>query len=310
MSAAFVRCNDAGWKPVPAAIAESPFTVARYGLGEGSLLVVNNLERHAARCSLKVFHDELRSGLVGSGGDARAVTFAPFFGGEALNDVGGAEGSVAMEVGPQLVGVLEAVGSAEGKGTLAVSWQGGPGKVRLRFRSEGFTGRVTPCPSFGAYVAADAGEFAIAVGETREVAYSDTSLIGDFALAKTFPFRSGKGAGFRIERAPGSDATDIADRIAAFFRAACGIRPEIAENAQLAEWTVALVPDGASAGSPTVGICVDAARMSVRGADRVELSRLSRRFLDGLNQTVFPDYVGPGVRMSSEERSFFTFRRM
>ena len=169
---------------------------------------------------------------------------------------------------------------------------------------------MTPCRSFGAYVAADAGAFAIAAGETREVAYSDTSLIGDFALAKAFPFRSGKRAGFRIERAPGSDATDIADRIVAFFRAACGIRPEIAENAQLAEWTVTLVPDGASAGSPTVGICVDAARMSVRGADRVELSRLSRRFLDGLNQMVFPDYEGSGVRMSSEERSFFTFRRM
>ena len=312
VSAAFVACNDAGWKPVPGAMAEKPFTVARYGLGEETLLVANNLERRVVRCRLKVFPDELRSGRVGSGGNATPVVFVPFFGGEALNGIGGAEGHVEMEIGPQLVGVLEAVGAAEGKGTLAVSWQGGFGKACLYFRSEGFAGRVTPRRTFGTYAATDAAAFTLAAGETREVTYFESTVSGDVASVKLFPYKKGKDVAFRIERASGSDAVDIADRVAAFFKGACGIRPEIVENASLAEWTVVLVPDGAasSAGGMAPGIILDAARMSVRGKDRMDFSRLSRRFLDGLNQTAFPDYVGSGVRMLPTERQFFTFRRM
>ena len=64
-SHAFVRMNDAGFKPVIGAQIEGNlWELARYGLGEKSYLAVCNTTNAARTASLTVFPNEIATGVV------------------------------------------------------------------------------------------------------------------------------------------------------------------------------------------------------------------------------------------------------
>ena len=275
ISHAFVRMNDAGWKPVPGAKADGEgWEVARYGLGDSAILAVNNLAREARKAELAVFPGEIKSGRAGAPANAEwGFLFVPFFGGTATNSFGGAAQVVSAEVGGLGAGVLECAGSVRGRGRLAVRWAGVPGRVTLKLESVDFSGEIAFKDSCDTYVRVGAAKRKLSPSDGASVVYRD-----DWMLSVGEAIR---GDGFKVEeivRSSDSDALDQADRVAAFFRSALGKKdapPPIRIDAALAKRTVRV--GGVELAAP----------------DRVEFSRRVKRFLDALNVVRYPKYRAP-----------------
>ena len=290
MSHAFVRMNDAGWKPVPGAEASGKdWEVARYGLGENAFLAVNNLAREARMAELAVFPGEIKSGRAGAPANAEGgFLFVPFFGGTATNSFGGAAQVVSAGVGGLGAGVLECVGSVQGKGRLAVRWAGITGRVTLKLESVDFTGEIVFKDSCDTYARVGAAKRKLSPGTGASVVYRDDWM---FSVGEAI-----KGDGFNVEgivRSSDSDALDQADRVAAFFKSALGKKgtpPPIRVDAALAERTVRV--GGVELASP----------------DRIEFSRRVKRFLDALNAVRYPKYRSPTPLPAGDRGRYRVYR--
>jgi hypothetical protein len=290
-SKAFSVLNEAGWKPVPGAAVPDGFDVARYGLGAKSYLAVNNLERKERVCSVRLHPQELHDGIVSPGRDADPVLFAPFYGGEAENKVDHSGGCVSCTVGAHLANVLEGVGTAQGSGKLRISWSGDFTAARLKFSSDGFSGKIHPRESFGSY-RAETGPFLLGAGETREIVYGNSILRGQAESYGKFPFASA----VSLTRAADGESKDMAERVAFFYRRAAGHNVPISVDAGLPPRTVRFVSkDGALS-------------FTVSAEDRMEFSVFVKRVLDAINGTFFPKYRHE-VEMLPEERKHFVFIR-
>lgn len=291
MSRAFSTLNEAGWKPVPGAVVPEGFDVTRYGLGTGSYLAVNNLEKREAQCDIRIFPQELHDGTVTHGKAADSILFAPFFGGAAANTVKRSGGAVSCSVGPLMTAVLEGVGTAKGEGNLQVSWSGDFSMVKLTFASKGFSGRVFPRKSFGTYSTFCDG-FSMAAGDTREIVYRNELLKGQENAYRRFPFAGN----ISLVRAADEDSKDIAERIAFFYKKAANRSVPISVDCSLPLHTVRFI---SPAGDST---------FSVSAEDRMEFSVFARRVLNAVNEAFYPEYRH-SVEMLPEERRHFTFMR-
>ena len=211
---------------------------------------------------------------------------------------------VECQVGPLLINVLEAVGSADGAGELAAEWLGDGVDVRLALESKSFTGKVTLREAFEDFALEGARERALKPGERIEIAYRDGTLANAVASVKEFAFMDGGAPTFSMKHAEdGGDSRDMADRISEFFWSMT--RPAGLKN--LAQHKLS-VPRTADAALPAhTVVLTDAAGRTIRlaAADREAFSRLVRRFLNVLNAFRYPDYR-VDTQMHPEERAFIS----
>ena len=310
-SHAFVRMNEAGFKPVIGAqIDGDRWELARYGLGEKSYLAVCNATNAVRTALLTVFPDEIASGIVVGTLNDRALpttnyyVYAPFFGGKARNVLGAGAQHVECQVGPLLLNVLEAVGSATGSGELSAEWQGDGVAVRLVLESKSFSGQVTLREAFESFSCEGARIRALKPGERIEVSYRDAAFTDAVANVKDFAFLKGNAPAFTMIYAnDGGDSSDIADRISEFFWSLT--RPAGLKNP--AQHKVS-VPRTADAALPAhTVVLADAAGRMIRlsSADREAFSRLVRRFLNVVNAFRYPDYRA-ATKLHPEERAFIS----
>jgi hypothetical protein len=307
-SHAFVRMNDAGFQPVIGAqIGGAGWEMARYGLGEGSYIAICNETNVSRKAELEVFPDEIASGIVGGArGMAAGYIYAPFFGGKACQTLGGGTQRLSCEVGPLLINVLEAVGSADGAGELAAEWSGDGVDVRLAIESKSFKGKVALRDSFESLGREGERVRTLAPGERIEVVYRDAAFAAAVAPVRDFAFMAadGKKPSFTTAYAEdGGDSRDMADRISEFFWSMTF--PKGLKKRHLHKMEVPRAGDAALPAHTLV--LKDAAGRMVRlaAADREEFSRLVRRFLNVLNAFRYPDYRA-GAQMNAEERKFIS----
>ena len=332
-SHAFVRMNDAGFKPVIGAqIVGDRWELARYGLGERSYLVLCNETNAVRMASLAVFPGEIETGVVNpqpSTHNSQLTThnsqlttpnsqlptpnsqpptpnplYAPFFGGKARNVLGEGAQHVECKVGPLLVNVLEAVGSATGSGELSAEWQGDGVDVRLALESQSFTGKVMLREEFESFALEGARTRTLKPGDRIEIAYRDEALSKAVAPVKEFAFMDGGASAFSMKYAEdGGDSSDMGDRISEFFWSMT--RPAGLKNAAQHKVSVPRTAD-ASLPAHTV-VLTDAAGRTIRlaAADREAFSRLVRRFLNVLNAFRYPDYRA-ATKLHPEERAFIS----
>ena len=299
MSHAFVRMNEAGWKPVVGAEAEGTgWELARYGSGDRSYLAICNGTNVVREAELRLYPGEIATGLVGGRSDAGLV-FAPFFGGTAVQHVGGDADRVRASVGAMLVNVLEAVGEAEGEGELSASWSGEPGRAELTLVSRGFKGKVRCREAFEGYRLEGPREIAFAGGEKVVLAYIDPVLVKISDAIRRLDLSKLKK--MTVMHAADVDSKDMADRIAAFFRAVT--RPADSKKAKKHVSPVK-VTESAALGPLTVKL----GELTITAADREKLSTLVRRTLNVLNALRYPGY-GPKPAMEAEDSSNFQYVR-
>ncbi len=296
-SRAFARMNDAGFKPVPGFTASGEgWDTARYGLGETSFLAVCNLLRKTRKVQLEVFPDEIRTGIVEAGASSGGYLYAPFFGGVAKNAFSGGKETVEMELGPQLAGVLEAVGKVEGAGTLEVAWEGDFDEVRLVLRSKDFRGEFMPRIAFETYRREGTGGIGVSPGDTLRIAFRNTVLPGMAAKIRTFGFPPvGKDGNptkpsFPVRHAADADSAGMALAVARFFASA-----RTMQDSSLPPHTLC-IEDG------------QGGKLEVSAEDRWEFQRLVRRFLDAVNALCYTSYA-PDVKMPREDRARYPFIR-
>ena len=305
-SHAFVRMNEAGFKPVPGArVAGDRWELARYGLGEKCYLALCNETNAVRTADVTVFPAELATGLVADAqpGVSNGFVFAPFFGGTARQTLGGDTQRVVCTVGPLLVNVLEAVGTAEGAGELSAEWQGDGVEVRLALESKSFMGTVALRDAFGSVRRAGARAQELRPGSRIVVAYRDDAFAQALAPLRTFAFMDGKKPAFALTCAEdGGDSRDMADRIGAFFWSLT--KPEGLTQSRLHKHVCAVPCTGDAALAAHTVVLADAAgrKIVLTAADREAHSALVRRFLNALNALRFPDYA-PAVRMTPAERA-------
>ena len=309
-SHAFVRMNDAGFKPVVGArIAGVRWELARYGLGEKSYIAICNETNVARNAELEVFPDEMATGVVAltpSPPHPLTPLYAPFFGGKARNVLTAGAPRVECQVGPLLINVLEAVGSADGAGELAAEWLGDGVDVRLALESKSFTGKVTLREAFESFALEGARERALKPGDRIEMAYRDAALAEAVAPVRDFAFldAGGRKPAFTIIYAEdGGDSRDMADRINEFFWSMT--RPAELKNPAQHKFSVPRTADAALPAHTVV--LTDAAGRTIRlsSPDREAFSRLVRRFLNVVNAFRYPDYR-VDTQMYPEERAFIS----
>ena len=285
-SHAFHAMNDAGIKPVPGAeIADSGWALTRYGLGTGSYIAVNNLRRSARVARITIHEGEIMSGfaVAGKGGEG-GVLFVPFFGGKALNRFGNSEDCVEFTVGPLMAGVLEAVGTAKGSGSLSAEWCGDFDSVELTLRSAGFDGRIDLRSSFGTYRLQGTADRRLSPEGRTVAVYRNMLMPGIMArLDRVSAFD-------RIVHAADRDSVDMAERVAFFLRKATGKKTETVCRRDLPPRTLILGGEKVS----------DPARAAFSG----KVTRL----LNALNARRYKEYCPPN-RMNPEDRARITFIR-
>ena len=299
MSHAFVRMNEAGWKPVIGAVAaESDWELARYGAGDRSYLAVCNVSNAVRTVDLKLYPGELASDVVG-GRSAVGYVFAPFFSGRAIQRIGGGADRVRADVGAMLVNVLEAVGEAEGEGALSASWSGEPGLAELTLVSQGFTGKVRCREAFEGYRLQGAREIVFAGGEKVVLSYLDAELLKIAEAVRRLDLSDLRKV--TVEHAADVDSKDMADRIAAFFRAVT--RPEDSKKAKKHVSPVKVAESAALR-----PLTVRMGDLEISAADREALSVLVRRALNVLNVLRYPKY-GPRPAMEPSDSRHFQYVR-
>ena len=293
VSHAFVRLNAAGWKPVPGFAAEGTgWELARYGAGERSWLVACNETNAARTAELTVFPSEVASGIVGAAPVGKAFVYAPFFGGSAKNAIDPARQAVSCEIGPLLVGVLECVATAEGRGTVRASWSREGDDAVLTLASADFTGSLLPRASFEGYARDGAGTVRLAPGRSATVRYRDPAVAGWCAKIAALDLKDL--AKVRVGSAADSDSKDMADRVAAFFKGVT--RPADGKKAKRHASPVKTAVDpNLKARTVRLGDIV------LQADDRVAFSDLVRRFLNVLNRERYPKY-GPPYPMDKAVR--------
>mgnify|MGYP003314864150 CR=1 FL=1 len=273
---------EAGWKPVPGALAaDGDWEVTRYGRGAESFLAVNNLVRSARTCELMVFPEELATDRAGGKGrSASGYVFAPYFGGRARQVFGPDGEKVSVSVGPQLATVLECVATASGRGALEANWEGDFETMRLRIVRKGFKGRISFRPSIGHY--------RLEREDDAGTVYRTTELPGALAA-----IRAARGFD-EIRHAPDADSADQAARMAVFFRRAGspadGKGPRLVRDDSLGARTVAV------------------AGFAVSADNRGKLAERIGRFLDVVNHERFPHY-GPPVPMPDDVSARYPLQR-
>lgn len=288
MSHAFVRMNDAGWKPVPGARASGDgWDISRYGFGTDSYLAVNNLARDARQVSMSVFPGEIEKGRAGAAADMGCL-FVPFFGGVATNAFLTEGQTFAAEVGGLGVGVFENLGNVRGEGRLAVRWAGIPGRATLKVSSIDFSGTVDFKGSCETYVRVGAATRKFEPGNGANVVYRDDWMekIGAAVGGGDFTVRE-------IVRAGDPDALDQADRIARFFKEAQG---------KNAPQVPILVDASLSARTLRVG------GVEIASEDRIDFAKRVKRFLDVLNAVRYPAYRPPTQLQSCDRGRYRLFR--
>lgn len=288
MSHAFVRMNDAGWKPVPGAKAtDTEWEIARYGLGTGTFLAINNLARTARFAELDVFPGEIASGRAG-GTAAEGCLLVPFFGGWATNAFADAAQRVSAEVGALGANVLESLGTVRGKGRLAVRWAGIPGRATLKIESIDFTGELAFKDTCDTYARVGSQKRTLAPGAQMGVVYRDDWMmaIGEAVRSKDFKVDE-------IVYAGDSDARDQAERVARFFKGALGKKG----TPPVLRVETSLPPRTVRVGGVTLS-----------SADRWELANRVKRFLDVLNAEVYPHYRPPVPLPSADKGRYRLFR--
>ena len=288
MSHAFVRMNDAGWKPVPGArINGDGWQLARYGLADGTFLAINNLSRGERIADLEVFPGEIATGRAGAACGSGCL-FVPFFGGVATNSYGDAGERLSALVGGVGACVLENLGAASGHGRLVVRWAGGPGQATLAIESIDFSGQVRLKDSCETYVRMGPSMCALAPGKTARVAYRDEWMSAVCEVLRGRDFKVGE-----IARSEDSDACDQADRVVRFFRGALGRRVKplrVRIDAALPPRTVRI--GGVDVSSP----------------DRIEFSRRVKRILDALNVIRYPQYRPPVPLPNADRGRYLLYR--
>ena len=305
-SHAFVRMNEAGFKPVPGVrVAGDRWELARYGLGEKCYLALCNETNAVRTADVTVFPAELATGLVveAQPGVSSGFVFAPFFGGTARQTLGGDAQRVVCTVGPLLVNVLEAVGTAEGTGELSAEWHGDGIEACLALVSKSFTGTVALRDAFGTVRRVGARTQELRPGSRIVVAYRDDAFAQALAPMRTFAFMDGKKPAFTLTCAEdGGDSRDMADRIGAFFWSLT--KPDGLTQSRLHKHVCAVPCTGDAALAAHTVVLADAAgrKIVLAAADREAHSALVRRFLNALNALRFPDYA-PAVRMTAAERA-------
>ena len=326
-SHAFIRMNEAGFKPVIGAQTEGEgWELARYGLGEESYVAVCNLTNDARTAVLTVFPDEIVSGIVGGALGDRALpttdcqlpttnyyVYAPFFGGKARHMMDAGRQRVECQAGPLLLNVLEAVGSAEGDGELSAEWAGDGVDVRLVIESKSFNGKVALRDAFESFRREGGRVRTVAPGERLEVRYRDAALAEAVAPVRDFAFldADGKKPAFTIAYAEdGGDSRDMADRINEFFWSMTypeKLKKQHLHNVSVARRAEASLPAHTVLLKDKDGRMIRLAPSGTRDAcphrEREELSRLVRRFLNVLNAFRYPDYC-VDTRMHPTERAF------
>ena len=309
-SHAFVRMNDAGFKPVVGAKLDGAcWELARYGLGDRSYIAVCNETNVARIAELEVFPDEIASGIVGDAANYQLPTpqgyiYAPFFGGTASQTFRGGPQRVSCAVGPLLVSVLEAVGAADGTGELAAEWTGDGVDVRLRLESKSFAGKVVLRDALESLRREGDGVRTLKPGDMIEVAYRDAAFAEMVAPTSEFAFMDGKNPAFSMAYAEdGGDSRDMADRISEFFWTMTF--PEGLKKRHVHKVSVARAGDAPLPANTVVLKDKSGRAIRLAAADREEFSRLVRRFLNVLNAFRYPDYRHE-VRMNDLERSFIS----
>lgn len=295
MSHAFVRMNEAGWKPVIGAEPEGPgWELARYGAGDRSYLAICNESNAVRTVDLRLYPGELATGVVG-GRSAAGFVFAPFFGGTAVQRIGGGTERVSADVGAMLVNVLEAVGEAEGEGRLSASWSGEPGRAVLTLVSQGFKGKVRCREAFENYRLEGAREIAFAGGEKVVLSYLDGDLLKIAEAVRRLDLSNLRKV--LVEHAADMDSKDMADRIAAFFRGVT--RPRDSKKAKKHVSPVKVAETAAL--GPLV---VRMGGLTISAVDREALSVLVRRTLNVLNAIRYPEYGPQPVMEPFDSRHF------
>ena len=300
VSHAFIRMNAAGFKPVIGAQAGGEkWELARYGLGENSWIAVCNEENSDRKVTLDVCPDEIACGLVRGRKAAAGYVYAPFFGGPAANVFGDGVQRVKCRIGAMLVGVLECVGSATGRGGLTAEWEGDFDAIRLKIWSRDFRGELRLREAFDSYRRSGPRCVGMEPGKRIVVEYPNTVLKGVRAKIRSLDLDDL--ASLKVEHAADSDSCDMADRVAAFFKAVT-----LPSDQALARKHVSPVktPTNKSFKDRTVSI----GGIQISSSDRIEFSYLVRRFLNVLNAERYPDYA-PDCRMLPDERNSFTFVR-
>ena len=288
MSHAFVRMNDAGWKPVPGAMAAgTDWEIARYGLGTGTFLAVNNRARTARLAELDVFPGEIATGRAGVPA-AEGYLLVPFFGGWATNAFADAAQRVTTEVGALGGGVLESLGTVRGKGRLAVRWAGIPGRATLKIESIDFTGELAFKDACDTYARVGPQKRTLAPGAQASVVYRDDWMmsVGEALRGKDFKVDA-------IVCADDSDARDQAERVARFFKDALGKKgmlPPVRVEASLPPRTV------------RVG------GVTLSATDRWAFANRVKRFLDVLNAEAYPRYRAPVPLPATDKGRYRLFR--
>lgn len=306
VSGAFVRCNDAGWKPVPASRVcdTNRFAVTRYGLGERSYLAVNNLSRTPSTVRLTVHPDELRSGFVGTSASSVPVVFASYFGGDCVNRLSKGGEEVEFAVGAQLTGLLEAVGSATGDGCLKVSWRKKGIDVRLVLESVSFSGRVRLRDSFEGWRRDGAPEHVLAPGKSIDVAYRDPAFAAVAGGISDFGFTKDGKTLFSMKYSDdGGDSRDMADRVNVFFGTV--MRQTVPGGKSSPRMPVKCEADGNLPPRTVQLTDPDGRTIRISDPDREGFSVLTRRFLDAVNELRYPEYF-LGLSMEESERPFIS----
>ena len=283
--------NEAGWKPVQGAVAEgSDWQVARYGLGDGAYLAVNNLARDARTAKLSVFPAEIDSGRAGCRAEsACGHLFVPFFGGDAENAFLEYGENVSCEVGGLLSVVLECVGRVKGKGAVAVGWHGAPGRVTLKVESRDFDGEIVFRNAIEGYALQGRRSRRLSPGGTASAVYVDDWMSGAVAAIRAAP----KQEMVEIVHAADDESMMQAERAERFFAAAAGKgkAPPMRVDTSLPPHTVSVVG------------------FQVSAQDRWSFAVRMKRFLDALNLIRYPRYR-PQIPMPNAARTRYRLMRL
>ena len=288
ISHAFVRLNDAGWKPVPGAAANGKgWQVARYGLGERAMFAVNNLERNPRNVELSVFPGEIDSGRAGTACvDGCGYLFVPFFGGVATNGFTSGGERVSCEVGGLLSAVLECVGRVKGAGTLSASWHGAPGRVTLKLESIDFTGEVEFVGAIDGYAINGRRLRRLVPGGKASAVFSDGWMEGAVAAMR----KAQKPEMTEIARAADDESMLQAERVARFFKLAAKKSPPVRVDVALPARTVRVLDFEISSG------------------DRWGFATRVKRFLDALNFVRYQRYRATPPLNASERARYHLIR--
>ena len=304
ISHAFVRLNEAGWKPViGATTADGEWELSRYGLGENSFIVACNLTNEIRKARIDVYPEEIATGFVGGYSNAKGYLYVPFYGGVAENRFANgnvARMNVSAEVGALLVNVLEAVATVDGAGSISASWEGdGFGRMTLKLVSRGFNGKVSCRSAVEGYRAVDNCTISFNGGETVLVRYCDEALAKAADAIAALDLSDLKG--LSVAHATDVDSKEIAERFAYFFKSVT--KPKDGKKAARYRSPVKVVEDGSL--NP---LSIRLGALELSAVDRITFSVFARRVLNVLNEMRYPEY-GPRPKMDPWDAKYFIFMR-